>query len=165
MKVYHGTTTQDIGQPDLSKCRIRTDFGKGFYTTASLEQARKWAVLRQKRLFEKSAYVVEYEIDDAILSSDDFLVLHFEGANEEWLKFVFNNRRGIITEQYDLVMGPVANDSLYATLLLYEQGVLSVEATIAQLKTHTLFNQLSFHTDKALQALKEVRRRKVEGRN
>ncbi|MDR3309372.1 MAG: DUF3990 domain-containing protein [Tannerella sp.] len=160
MKVYHGTTTQ-IGQPDLSKCRQRTDFGKGFYTTTSLGQARKWAVLRRNRLFEKSAYVVEYEIDDALLSSNDFRVLHFDGANEEWLKFVFNNRRGIKTEQYDLVMGPVANDSLYATLLLYEQGVLSVEATIAQLKTHTLFNQLSFHTDKALQELKFIKIIKV----
>jgi hypothetical protein len=39
----------------------------------------------------------------------------------------------MVSEPYDMVMGPVANDSLYATLLLYEQGVLSVEATIAQL--------------------------------
>jgi hypothetical protein len=58
---------------------------------------------------------------------------------------------------YDMVMGPVASDSLYATLLLYEQGVLSVEATVAQLKTHTLFDRFSFHTLKAIEALRFVK--------
>jgi hypothetical protein len=52
-----------------------------------------------------------------------------------------------------MAMGPVANDSLYATLLLFEQGILSAEAAIEQLKTHTLFDQISFHTEKAIALL------------
>ena len=51
-------------------------------------------------------------------------------------------------------MGPVANDALYATILLYEQGVITSDAAIEQLKTHTLFDQLSFHSEKALENLK-----------
>jgi hypothetical protein len=157
MKLYHGTFTTDIKQPDLSKCRQKTDFGKGFYTTKSFEQAKRWAMLRKNRFRAKEAYVIEYEIDDAILSSETYKIKHFDGATKEWLEFVFNNRKGMAVETYDMVMGPVANDSLYATLLLYEQGVLSVEATIAQLKTYTLFDQLSFHTAKALAAIRFVK--------
>jgi len=81
---------------------------------------------------------------------------HFEKATQEWLEFVIKNRRGKKTESYDFVMGPVANDALYATILLYEQGVLTANAAIEQLKTHTLFDQLSFHTEKALKCLKYV---------
>ncbi|MDR3188220.1 MAG: DUF3990 domain-containing protein [Prevotellaceae bacterium] len=157
MKLYHGTFTADVRQPDLSKCRQETDFGKGFYTTRSFEQARKWATLRQKRFGAENAYVVEYEMDDAVLSSGEYKVKHFEGATKEWLEFVFSNRKGVAAETYDMAMGPVANDSLYATLLLYERGVLSVEATIAQLKTYVLFDQLSFHTPKAIETLRFVK--------
>ncbi|KAA6314117.1 hypothetical protein EZS27_035219, partial [termite gut metagenome] len=55
----------------------------------------------------------------------------------------------------------VANDSLYATLLLFEQGVLTVEATIEQLKTHTLFDQLSFHTEEAIQTIRYIKSTEV----
>jgi hypothetical protein len=157
MKLYHGSFIPDIKYPDLSKCRQKTDFGKGFYTTTSLEQAKKWAILRKNRGHAKEAYIVEYEIDDAVLSSETYKIKHFDGATKEWLEFVFNNRKGITAETFDMVMGPVANDSLYATLLLYEQGVLSVEATIAQLKTHALFDQLSFHTSKAIETLQFIK--------
>jgi hypothetical protein len=160
MKLYHGTI-QPIEHLDLSQCRDKTDFGRGFYTTTSLEQARKWAALRQQRLRVKEAFVMEYEIEDSILTTDDYKTLHFHGATEEWLEFVFRNRRGIATHDYDMIMGPVANDSLYATLLLYEQGILSVEATIEQLKTHTLFDQLSFHTPRALQTLHFVQTMRI----
>jgi hypothetical protein len=154
MKLYHGTYFPEFKQPDLSKCREKTDFGKGFYTTTSFEQAVKWAILRKNRSQAKEAYVAEYEIDETILSSEEYKIKHFSGATKEWLEFVFNNRKGLEVEVFDMAMGPVANDSLYATLLLYEQGVLSVEATITQLKTHTLFDQLSFHTSKAIETIR-----------
>jgi len=161
MKLYHGTFSLDIAQPDLSKCRNKTDFGKGFYTTTSVEQARKWAVLRKNRFHTENAYIIKYEIDDNILSSREYKIRFFDGATKEWLEFVYNNRKGRETEQFDMVMGPAANDSLYATLLLYEQGVLSVAATIEQLKTHALFDQLSFHTSKAINTLKFIKVTKV----
>ena len=50
--------------------------------------------------------------------------------------------------------GEVANDQLYATIRLYEQGVVTADAAIEMLKTHKLFNQLSFHTVKVIPLLK-----------
>ena len=64
--------------------------------------------------------VTEFEFDEKILYSGNYLVRFFEKATKEWLEFVINNRGGMSTENYDFVMGPVANDALYATILLYE---------------------------------------------
>ena len=87
-------------------------------------------------------------------SNGEFSVLRFDGATKEWLEFVVNNRRGKGKNSYDLIMGPVANDQLYATIRLYEQGVVTADAAIEMLKTHKLFNQLSFHTVKVIPLLK-----------
>lgn len=48
MRLYHGSTIA-TKHPSLQKGRATTDFGKGFYTTTSFEQAKKWALLKQKR--------------------------------------------------------------------------------------------------------------------
>jgi len=155
MKLYHGSTMQ-VKHPNLDKCRDNTDFGKGFYTTTNLEQASKWAILKMNRANAQHAIVSIFEIRDDLLDSTLYNIRHFDGATKNWLEFVANNRRGIETELFDLVLGPVANDSLYATLSLYEQNILTAEAAIEQLKTHKLFNQLSFHSKNAMIELKHL---------
>ena len=158
MKLYHGSTV-GVKKPDLQKCRHATDFGQAFYTTTRFEQAKQWAKIKQKRTNAGKAVISIFEFDENLLYSGDYKVRHFEKATNEWLEFVINNRRGGNTENYDLVMGPVANDALYATILLYEQGVITADAAIEQLKTHMLFDQLSFQSEKALKNLvfKEIK--------
>jgi hypothetical protein len=153
MKLYHGSTV-GVQKPDLQKCRLATDFGQAFYTTTSFEQAKQWAKIKQKRANTDTALVSVFEFDESVLYSGIYKIHYFEKATKEWLEFVINNRRGIPTGNYDFVMGPVANDSLYATILLYEQSIITADTAIEQLKAHTLFDQLSFHTEKALENLK-----------
>ncbi len=158
IKLYHGSTV-GVEKPDMQKCGRATDFGKAFYTTTSLEQAKKWAKIKQKRVSgDTTAIVSEFEFDDKLLYSGEYKVRFFEKATKEWLEFVINNRRGRGTDNYDFVMGPVANDNLYATILIYERGAITAEAAIEQLKTYTLFDQLSFNSEKALANLKFVRK-------
>ena len=107
MRLYHGSTVV-VKRPNVQRGRKATDFGKGFYTTTSLEQAMKWAVLKKNREQAERAIVSVYEVPDDILDRS-FEVLCFSGATKEWLDFVVNNRRGKETQKYDLVMGPVAN--------------------------------------------------------
>ena len=133
MILYHGSTHK-VERPDLSKCRANTDFGKGFYTTTSKEQAIKWARLKQQRAGKGYAVVSTYEIDDKLFEqTNDFEIMQFNGADSTWLDFVFANRRGLAVKKYGLVFGPVANDRLFATITLYEQGILSATAAIEQL--------------------------------
>ena len=54
------------------------------------------------------------------------------------------------------MIGPVANDNVFATLTLFETGVLSKVQAILQLKTYVLWDQYLFHSEKALKYLKFI---------
>ena len=45
MTYYHGTNAI-IGMIDLSRSRLRTDFGKGFYFASKADTAQGWATRR-----------------------------------------------------------------------------------------------------------------------
>lgn len=153
MLLYHGST-MTVRKPIVSRGRVKTDFGKGFYTTTSREQAEKWAQIKRDRVGDDARAIVSvFEINDAVLNDPSYHTRHFDGATGEWLDFVVGNRRGEVQHEYDMIMGPVANDKLYATIALYENGVLDANAAIEQLNTHQLFDQLSFHTAKACKLL------------
>ena len=153
MLLYHGSTMA-VRKPIVSRGRGKTDFGKGFYTTTSREQAEKWAQIKRDRIGDEAHAIVSvFELDDAVLNNPAYHTRHFDGATAEWLDFVVGNRRGEVHHNFDLIMGPVANDKLYATITLYENGILDANAAIEQLNTHQLFDQLSFHTTKACKLL------------
>ena len=155
MKLYHGST-MTVKHPSLHLGRANTDFGRGFYTTTDFEQAARWAHIRRNRAGSEEAIVSVCEMNDHLLQRRDLRIMEYHGATEEWLNFVVNNRRLAPLHSYDIVLGPVANDSLYATISMYENGPLSVEAAIVQLKTHVLYNQVSFHTKTALSQMRFV---------
>lgn len=155
MRLYHGST-MTVRKPVISRARSKTDFGKGFYTTTSREQAEKWAQIKKKREGDDAnirAIVSVFEFDEKLLNSARYNTMHFDVATVEWLDFVVGNRKGVMTHDYDIIMGPVADDKLYATVSLYENGVLDAAAAIEQLKAHRLFDQLSFHSPKACSLL------------
>ena len=110
MKLYHGSTVI-VKYPNIQKGRKATDFGKGFYTTMNLEQAKKWAILKKNRENSQKAVVSVYDVPDDMLDRE-FSIFRFEGVTKEWLEFVVHNRKGKGSENYDLTMGPVANDQL-----------------------------------------------------
>lgn len=155
MKLYHGSIVS-VKNPYFRQGRSNTDYGKGFYTTVDFEQAARWACIRRDRAGGGNAFVSVYEVDDNLLQKGDFRIMEYNGATKEWLDFVVANRRYAPLHDYDIVLGPVANDNLYATISLYENGELSAEAAVVQLKTHVLFNQVSFHTDKSISQLRFV---------
>ena len=47
MKLYHGST-YFVESPEVLETQRMLDFGKGFYTNTSKEQAEKWALIKQK---------------------------------------------------------------------------------------------------------------------
>ena len=70
--------------------------------------------------------------------------------------------RPSFSHDYDYVRGPVANDQVYATFAFYESGLISFEMLLDQLKVRQLFDQILFHTDRALGLLKFVRSEDVQ---
>lgn len=68
-----------------------------------------------------------------------------------------NNRAGKFMEKtYDYVFGPVADDNVYTTFMLYTTGVLTKEQTVDALKVRKLYNQLAITSQKGLSFLKFV---------
>ena len=154
MRLYHGSNVE-VRKPSLRFGRDKTDFGKGFYTTTQKEQAEHWTSIKMDRTQTGKKTVSVYEIDDALLSNPALKIREFNGPDEAWLNFVVNSRKGV-KHDYDLVFGPVANDKVFAVVNLYESGVLDAPAAIAQLKAYQTYDQLSFHTPKAIKALRFV---------
>lgn len=153
MKLYHGSIVE-VRKPTLRRGRSRTDFGKGFYTTTLAEQAEHWAKIKQDRAKAAKAVVSVYEIDDAILNDSTLAMRKFDGVDEAWLNFVVNNRKSEpLLHPFDLVFGPVANDNVFTTVNLYESGILDAPAAIAQLKAYKTYDQLSFHSTRAIESL------------
>lgn len=160
MKIYHGSI-EKVEFPEIRESNRTLDYGQGFYTTTSYEQAEAWVRRRMNEKRTSRGYVCVYELNEAALESLKTLV--FEQPTEEWVDFVMKNRtqRGYVHE-FDIVYGPVANDRVYAAFALYEGGLINKQALIAELKAYKLVDQYLFHTEKALQALTFIEAKEVE---
>lgn len=160
MKIYHGSI-EKVVSPEIRVSNRTLDYGQGFYTTTSYEQAEAWVKRRMNEKRASKGYVCVYELDVAALH--DLNTLMFERPTEEWVDFVMKNRtqKGY-AHDYDIVYGPVANDRVYAAFALYEGGLLNKQALIAELKAYKLVDQYMFHTHRALQALTFIEANKIE---
>lgn len=154
MILYHGSNLT-VENPKIITPNRYLDFGKGFYTTSNFEQAQNFADKVTARKKEGESTVSIYEFDDTKLY--DLSVLSFEAADEKWLDFVSDNRNGsVLNEEYDIIYGPVANDDIFRTFILYTTGVLTKEQTLEALKIKKLYNQYVFKNDNALKHLRFI---------
>lgn len=150
MRLYHGSLAR-VDTPRIITTEHTSDYGTGFYTTTSSEQAERW-VKRKLGDNQKHGYVNVYEWDERSKDTLDFL--YFSEPNEEWIDFVHNNRTAPnFTHDYDIVFGPVANDRVYAAFALFEQGFIDKQTLIREMRAYKLVDQLLFHTEKSLESL------------
>lgn len=128
--LYHGTVSE-IERVDVRLGRGRKDFGKGFYMAVSKNQAvgmmhKKYreAVKRsrgkQENVFSERLY--EIILDEKIIS--ELKIKIFENADLEWLDFVLRCREiGEMPHDYDMVIGPTADDDTALCLKTYWDGL------------------------------------------
>ena len=149
MNIYHGSDIV-VEKPEILQSNRLLDFGIGFYTTSNREQAVRWAekVSIRNNTDKKLLSVYNFDIEKA---KKELNIIEFTFADEKWLDFITANRRGKeISEEYDILIGPVADDNVYLTVKLFETGVLDKEEALKRLKVEKLFDQILFHTEKAL---------------
>jgi len=157
MLVYHGSNVA-VESPRLIAPNRALDFGSGFYTTVNLEQAESFAGNVVNRNEGRGIPTVSYyEVDfDKMLR--ELSVLKFDRPDDNWIDFVHANRTlKYDGKLYDIVIGPVANDTLYRVFRLFENGDIDRETVIKRLKITKLFNQMAFRTDRAVAELKFVK--------
>lgn len=152
MLLYHGSNVK-VEKPVLLGQTRGLDFGSGFYTTSNKEQAIAFTknVARRTGTGSRVVSIFEFEESTALPSLS---VLRFSDPDEKWLDFVYQNRFAVYGgEQYDLIIGPVANDAVFPTLQAYFTGALPKDAVLAALKIKDLFDQYVFATEAALDEL------------
>lgn len=100
-------------------------------------------------------YVYEY----LFVENDNLNIKYFDSLNRDWLEFIKENRvQGGIQHQYDVVIGPVADDDTMQTVQLYMSNILTADEAVERLRYNKVNNQISFHTKKALKYLQFIRR-------
>ena len=148
MKLYH-TGDKEIRDPDIRRGRKNADFGQGFYLTPDLEFARRWA--------GKNAVLNEYELDESGLN------IHRFSRSEEWFDYIFHNRRAKDSLTVDVVIGPIANDTIFETLGIISSGILKTEEALKLLEIGPEYTQVAVKTEKAVQQLRWIGAEKLAG--
>ena len=150
--LYHGSNIV-VKEPLVSSSRKNLDFGPGFYTISDFNQAVSWAKRKSKIENSKEAFVSCYELDTEKLNVLNINQLNI--PNKLWLDYVAKNRRGKFENiDYDLVIGPVANDDTFPTILLYIDGYIDADNAIKQLLPQKLKEQYTFKIKDSLTLLK-----------
>ena len=126
MRLFHGTNI-DFQEIDIAKSNPYKDFGQGFYLTDLRHQAERMA-LRKVKFFGGECVVQEYEFDESLLEDGRLNVKIFPAPNEEWAAFIHNNRNNASEyhHDYDVVIGPIADDGVAFLLGRYEEGTITL---------------------------------------
>ena len=149
MIIYHGGISV-VEKPEIRITRFNKDFYFGFYCTVLRSQAERWAT----RFGDGVVNVYEYTEDPALKKRT------FPEMSEEWLDFIAACRSGH-PHTYDIVEGPMADDTIYNFVQGFLDGKYSRETfwNLARFKKPT--HQISFHTEEALRTLRFVEGMKV----
>ncbi len=159
LKLYHGSNV-DIDEIDLSCSKRGKDFGRGFYLNPNKEQAMQMAVRTTQRMMEGEPIVNTYLFDDSVMKDVSILTVKvFPEYSIEWAEFVLMNRKNLgdtPVHQYDIVVGPIADDTVGLQMRRFLQGYISVERMIEELRFHEPAVQYFFGTKKAIDYLKKI---------
>lgn len=155
MRLYHGTNAE-INAIDLGQSRIGKDFGLGFYLTSDEQVAHRQAERKFEQYGEGMVRVYEFELDDEMMNT--LKVLVFEGYSLEWARFVLLNRKNRTRTQmhdYDIVIGPIADDVVGYQIRRVEEGIITEEQFLEEIKYHTVTMQYMFATQNAVKILQK----------
>lgn len=152
MILYHGSH-EIVEYPEIRRTRFNKNFCFGFYCTKYEKQAIRWAAR-----YGKKGYLNKYEY----IPDDQLNYLVFPEMTEEWLDFVVACRRGK-AHKYDIVEGPMADDTIYNYIQNFIDGKISRAAFWELVKFKYPTHQISFHTISALDTLTYVGREVVYG--
>ncbi len=147
MILYH-TSDQEIRNPDIHYGRKNADFGWGFYLTPDREFTYRWA--------RDNAVVNEYELDE------DGLDIYRFDRDVGWFQYIFNNRRVKDGLSVDVVIGPIANDTIFDTLGIMSSGYLKPEDSLKLLMIGPEYTQVAVKTEKAAKQLRWIRSERIE---
>ena len=157
MILYHGTNVV-FDEIDLTKSKPNKDFGQGFYLSREYTQAMDMAKIKVEQLESGTPTILTFEVDENRMLS--LKVLRFDDYSEEWAKFILLNRNNASRQpahDYDIVIGPIANDRVGVQLWKYENQSIDLPTLVHNLRNMKgITFQYFFGTERAIQILKRL---------
>ena len=157
MILYHGTNVV-FDEIDLTKSKPNKDFGQGFYLSREYTQAMDMAKIKVEQLESGVPTVITFEADETKMLS--LKVLRFDDYSEEWAKFILLNRNNASRQpahDYDIVIGPIANDRVGVQLWKYENQSIDLPTLVHNLRNMKgITFQYYFGTERAIKILKRL---------
>jgi len=157
MILYHGTNIE-FNEIDLMKSKPNKDFGRGFYLSPFFEQAMDMAETKVEQLEYGAPIVLQYEVREEDLNN--LRVLRFDSYSEDWAKFILanrNNKSGKAVHDYDIVIGPIADDKVGLQLWKYETHSIDLPTLVRNLQyMKGVTIQYFFGTERAINILRRV---------
>ena len=153
MILYHGTNT-DFQQIRLDKSRVGKDFGFGFYLTSDKQVATRQAERKLIQYGTGTKTVQIYYLDEKWL--EGLKVLRFDSYTEKWADFILLNRQNKehrSLHDYDVVIGPIANDTVGFQIRRYTEGIITKAQFLQEIMYHQVTMQYFFGTEHALTIL------------
>lgn len=158
--LYHGSNVS-IKNIDLTKSSKGKDFGCGFYLNPNYEQAHSMAQTKVDLLEIGNPIVTSFEFDLEGAQKDGLNVKRFDDYSEEWAEFVVLNRKNKSNEQahnYDIVIGPIADDKVGLQVRLFAEGTMDIDKLISRIKYYGDKSiQYFFSTENSLNYLRRIR--------
>ena len=157
MILYHGTNVV-FDEIDITKSKPNKDFGQGFYLSREYTQAMDMAKIKVEQLESGVPTVITFEADENKMLS--LKVLRFDDYSEEWAKFILLNRNNASRQpahDYDIVIGPIANDRVGVQLWKYENQSIDLPTLVHNLRNMKgITFQYFFGTERAIKILKRL---------
>ena len=159
IRLYHGSNVT-IEQIDLSHSKRGKDFGQGFYLNANPDQAMEMAARTTRFLNDGKPTLSCFEFDEDEAIKNGLNIKIFPEYSEEWAEFVVMNRKNnsdVQAHPYDIVIGPIADDTVGVQIRRFIMGYLSASALVEELKfrgDHAV--QYFFGSPKAVEHLKRI---------
>lgn len=152
MKLYHGSYIE-VKNPLVSKGRRMVDFGQGFYLTGIQEQAENWSRIISIRKGPSSLPTVSvFELNTEAIATANFRIKTFPKYNIEWLEYGVDCRKGgAMQHNYDVIEGGVANDNVIDTVEDYENGRITAEQALGQLRYKKVNHQICIRNQEVIQ--------------
>lgn len=155
MKLYHGSNIV-IEKIDLDKSKPYKDFGRGFYLSDNESQAQEMASFKSA-LYGGKPEISVFEFDESVLCDSSLRIKIFKDYSEEWADFVFSNREGTESENYDIVYGPIANDKIGLQIRKLKEGNIDKKEFLNKLKyMKGITYQYYFGSETAIRFLKKI---------
>jgi len=129
----------------------------GFYLTDIIEQANALAQ-KKSRIYGGSPIIQKYKFKQEVMTTGELNVLNFERPTKEWAEFIYKNRNRHthFSHEYDIVIGPIADDGVAYLLDRFEEGTITLDELAEELEYKRLNSQYYFGNAKALKFITRI---------